>query len=235
MRPGPQPLPGRHRERLPGDGSTRVNTVRSRRFRRPSGVARSAIGGVLQPRTSIHSSMTIAAATKGALRARSDGGGRGCKLNRGRLRSPESLPTFPTMDRDYWTEKLRDAEAELEAATTLTAVKAAAKKLQRARTLAGQPARTSSHSSTTIAEATNSAATQKYRRRPRIVGQPLLHHRISPTAGNPKGSSGTKKASRSPPIACWGPRGSGGGRHLEPAEEVLKDKHDCGEVRMSPG
>jgi hypothetical protein len=38
------------------------------------------------------------------------------------------------MDRDYWTEKLRDAEAELEAATTLTAVKAAAKKLQRART-----------------------------------------------------------------------------------------------------
>jgi succinate dehydrogenase/fumarate reductase flavoprotein subunit len=37
------------------------------------------------------------------------------------------------MDRDYWTEKLREAEQELDAATTLTAVKAAAKKLQRAK------------------------------------------------------------------------------------------------------
>jgi hypothetical protein len=34
---------------------------------------------------------------------------------------------------DYWAEKLREAEAELDAATTLTAVKAAAKKLQRAK------------------------------------------------------------------------------------------------------
>jgi hypothetical protein len=37
------------------------------------------------------------------------------------------------MDRDYWTKKLQQAEAELDAATTLTAVKAAAKKLQRAK------------------------------------------------------------------------------------------------------
>jgi hypothetical protein len=37
------------------------------------------------------------------------------------------------MDRDYWTGALRQAETELEAATTPTAVKAAAKKLQRAK------------------------------------------------------------------------------------------------------
>jgi hypothetical protein len=37
------------------------------------------------------------------------------------------------MDRDYWQKQLRDAEAELEAAKTLTAVNAAAKKLQRAK------------------------------------------------------------------------------------------------------
>jgi hypothetical protein len=37
------------------------------------------------------------------------------------------------MDRAYWTKALQEAEAELEAAKTLTAVKAAAKKLQRAK------------------------------------------------------------------------------------------------------
>jgi hypothetical protein len=35
------------------------------------------------------------------------------------------------MDREYWTKALREAEQELEAATTRTAVNAAAKKLQR--------------------------------------------------------------------------------------------------------
>jgi hypothetical protein len=37
------------------------------------------------------------------------------------------------MDRAYWTKAIREAEQELEAATTLTAVNAAAKKLQRAK------------------------------------------------------------------------------------------------------
>jgi hypothetical protein len=37
------------------------------------------------------------------------------------------------MDRAYWTKALREAERELEAATTRTAVNAAAKKLQRAK------------------------------------------------------------------------------------------------------
>jgi hypothetical protein len=37
------------------------------------------------------------------------------------------------MDREYWAERLREAEAELDAAKTLTAVNAAAKKLQRAK------------------------------------------------------------------------------------------------------
>jgi hypothetical protein len=37
------------------------------------------------------------------------------------------------VDRAYWTKKLRDAEAELEAATTRTTVNAAARKLQRAK------------------------------------------------------------------------------------------------------
>jgi hypothetical protein len=39
---------------------------------------------------------------------------------------------IPGMDREYWTKALREAERELEAATTRTAVNAAAKKLQRA-------------------------------------------------------------------------------------------------------
>jgi hypothetical protein len=33
------------------------------------------------------------------------------------------------MDRAYWTKELQEAESEVEAAKTLTAVKAAAKKL----------------------------------------------------------------------------------------------------------
>ena len=37
------------------------------------------------------------------------------------------------MDRDYWTNKLREAEAELDAARTRTQVNEAAKKLQYAR------------------------------------------------------------------------------------------------------
>ena len=37
------------------------------------------------------------------------------------------------MDREYWTKQLREAEAELEAATKRTEVDAAAKKLQRAK------------------------------------------------------------------------------------------------------
>jgi hypothetical protein len=37
------------------------------------------------------------------------------------------------MDRAYWQKELREAEAELDAAKSLTAVKAAAKKLQRAK------------------------------------------------------------------------------------------------------
>jgi hypothetical protein len=37
------------------------------------------------------------------------------------------------VDRAYWTKTLREAERELEAATTRTAVNAAAKELQRAR------------------------------------------------------------------------------------------------------
>jgi hypothetical protein len=36
-------------------------------------------------------------------------------------------------DRDYWTKQLREAEAELEAATRRSDVNAAAKKLQRAK------------------------------------------------------------------------------------------------------
>jgi hypothetical protein len=38
----------------------------------------------------------------------------------------------------------------------------------------GQPPRTSAHSSTRIAAATNSTVTETYRRQPRIVGQPPL-------------------------------------------------------------
>jgi hypothetical protein len=41
--------------------------------------------------------------------------------------------TIPSMDREYWTKALREAERELEAAITRTAVNAAAKKLQRAK------------------------------------------------------------------------------------------------------
>jgi hypothetical protein len=37
------------------------------------------------------------------------------------------------MDREYWTKALNEAERELEAATTRTALNAAAKKLMRAR------------------------------------------------------------------------------------------------------
>jgi hypothetical protein len=37
------------------------------------------------------------------------------------------------MDRAYWQKQLREAEADLESAKTLTAVNAAAKKLQRAK------------------------------------------------------------------------------------------------------
>jgi hypothetical protein len=37
------------------------------------------------------------------------------------------------MDRDHWTRALREAERELDAATTRSAVNAAAKKLQRAK------------------------------------------------------------------------------------------------------
>jgi hypothetical protein len=37
------------------------------------------------------------------------------------------------MDRAYWTKELQEAEAELEAAKALTAVKAGAKRVQRAR------------------------------------------------------------------------------------------------------
>jgi hypothetical protein len=37
------------------------------------------------------------------------------------------------VDLKYWQKALRDAEAELDAATTLTSVKTAAKKLQRAK------------------------------------------------------------------------------------------------------
>jgi hypothetical protein len=52
--------------------------------------------------------------------------------------------TFYGMDQEYWTKQLREAEAELEAAKTLSAVNAAAKKLQRAKAelkaLEGEPA-----------------------------------------------------------------------------------------------
>jgi hypothetical protein len=41
--------------------------------------------------------------------------------------------TFPSMDRDYWTKALREAERELEDATTRSAVNAAAKKLMQAK------------------------------------------------------------------------------------------------------
>ena len=48
------------------------------------------------------------------------------------------------MDREYWTKQLREAEAELEAATKRTDVDAAARKLQRAKAelkaLEGKPA-----------------------------------------------------------------------------------------------
>jgi hypothetical protein len=40
-----------------------------------------------------------------------------------------ALLHFPSMDRAYWTKELQEAESEVEAAKTLTAVKAAAKKL----------------------------------------------------------------------------------------------------------
>jgi hypothetical protein len=47
------------------------------------------------------------------------------------------------MDGAYWTKKMREAEAELDAARKLAQVKAAAKKLQRAkaelRQLEGEP------------------------------------------------------------------------------------------------
>jgi hypothetical protein len=45
-----------------------------------------------------------------------------------------AVPTLPGMqDRDYWTRKLREAEAELEAAKKRSDVNAAASKLQRAK------------------------------------------------------------------------------------------------------
>ena len=40
---------------------------------------------------------------------------------------------IPVMDRNYWTKKLRDSEAELEAARKRSDVNAAAQKLQRAK------------------------------------------------------------------------------------------------------
>jgi hypothetical protein len=54
------------------------------------------------------------------------------KLNRGRLRFARARRYIPAMDdRAYWTRKLQEAEAELDAATTRTAINAAAKRLQR--------------------------------------------------------------------------------------------------------
>ena len=49
------------------------------------------------------------------------------------LPSRHARPYLPAMDVKYWTKALREAEAELEAARTRTAVNAAAKKLQRAK------------------------------------------------------------------------------------------------------
>jgi hypothetical protein len=40
---------------------------------------------------------------------------------------------MPAMDRHYWTKELRAAEAELDAATTRTALDTAVKKLMRAK------------------------------------------------------------------------------------------------------
>lgn len=51
----------------------------------------------------------------------------------GSVSKPRRL-LFYGMDRAHWQKELRKAEAELEAARTLTAVKVAARKLQRAKT-----------------------------------------------------------------------------------------------------
>jgi hypothetical protein len=53
-------------------------------------------------------------------------------LNRARLRFARARSYIAAMSEvEYWRTKLREAEAELDAAKTLTAVKAAASKLQR--------------------------------------------------------------------------------------------------------
>ncbi len=51
----------------------------------------------------------------------------------GTFRSPLLGPTLSTMDRDYWTKALNEAERELEAATTRSGLNAAAKKVMRAK------------------------------------------------------------------------------------------------------
>jgi uncharacterized protein YPO0396 len=59
-------------------------------------------------------------------------GATGAKSNLFRLQAAPAM--FYGMDRAHWQKELRKAEAELEAARTLTAVKVAARKLQRAKT-----------------------------------------------------------------------------------------------------
>jgi hypothetical protein len=55
-------------------------------------------------------------------------------LSRGRLRFARGRSYIPGMqDLEYWTRKLREAEAELEAARERSDVNAAAAKLQRAK------------------------------------------------------------------------------------------------------
>jgi hypothetical protein len=55
-------------------------------------------------------------------------------LNRGQLRFACARAHIAAMsDREYWTKKLKDAERELEAATRLSDVNTAAKKLMRAK------------------------------------------------------------------------------------------------------
>jgi hypothetical protein len=56
------------------------------------------------------------------------------QLNRGRLPFACAAAYLPSMSEiEYWRAQLREAEAELEAAKTLTSVKAAASRLQRAK------------------------------------------------------------------------------------------------------
>ena len=57
-----------------------------------------------------------------------------CQLNGQRLRFARAGAYIPAMDDlAYWTKKLQEAERELEAARTRTAVNAAAKKLHLAK------------------------------------------------------------------------------------------------------